>query len=275
VFEVAHAGQVDGLMLPLLIAALWARAANRPWLVGLFLGAATLVKLFPVLLLPALLPPLVTWRRGLRPVAWEQLRGGALPTLAAFAATLAAGYLGYASGEASAAGFLPQYFNENFNMGLARLLFEAAPALGQTGATLANAVTFGGLAALSAAFTLRPAQSGQQAFGRCAWLIGWFTLTTQNLFPWYLLWLLPLLALWVEPGRVFGLRLAPATAWLIFTGTSALAYLFFIRWRVVAWGQAAEFLPLYLLLLASAAAQSNLFAGRWSATRAHLARRGA
>jgi hypothetical protein len=262
VFEVAHAGHVDGLMLPLLIAALWARAAGRPWALGFFLGAAALVKLFPALLLPALLPPLFEWRPGPRLAAWTRLRAGALPALAAFGATLAAGYAAYGVGGANVAGFLPRYFGENFNLGLARLFFEAAPALGLSGATLANAVTFGGLGILSAVFVARPAQSARQALERCMWLIGWFTLTTQNLFPWYLLWLLPLLALQAEPGRVLGLRLAPATAWLLFTGTSALAYLFFIEWRVTPWGQAAEYLPLYALLLAAAAARWRALAVR-------------
>jgi hypothetical protein len=248
---VAHAGHVDGLMLPLLIAAFIARTSGRPWLAGAWLGAATLVKLFPVLLLPALLAPSPggqqpSWR------AW--LRAGPLPTVLAFGATLAAGYLLYWRGEATPIGFLPNYFNENFNLGLARLLFDAAPRLGLSGAALANIVTFGGLALLGAAFTLRPAASARQALLRCLWIIGWFTLFTQNLFSWYLLWLLPLVALFVEPGKLLGIRLAPAGAWLIFTGTVALSYLFFLNWRVVLWAQAAEYLPLYGLLLVSAAA---------------------
>jgi len=63
------------------------------------------------------------------------------------------------------------------------------------------------------------------------------------------LWLLPLIVVFLEPGRVLGFKLAPSTAWLIFSGTTALAYMFFIVWRVVAWSQVAEFAPLYLLLL--------------------------
>jgi hypothetical protein len=99
---------------------------------------------------------------------------------------------------------------------------------------------------------LRPAASGREALSRCAWLSVWFTLFTQNLFPWYLLWLLPLIVVFVEPGRLLGFKLAPMTAWLVFSGTIAFSYLFFVRWRVVPWGQAAEYLPLYALLLMSA-----------------------
>jgi hypothetical protein len=101
---------------------------------------------------------------------------------------------------------------------------------------------------LGAAFVLRPAADGRAALWRCVGLIAWFTLWTQNLFPWYLLWLLPLLAVFVEPGHLLGFRPNPALAWLVFTGTCALAYLFFIDWRVVVWGQVAEYAPLYVLL---------------------------
>jgi hypothetical protein len=248
VFEVAHAGHLDAVMLPLLIAAFWARVNEKPWLLGLCLGAAALIKLLPAVLLPALLPlpaqPALTTKGG----RWQP----AAQTLAAFAGIVVLAYLPYALGGAGATGFLPLYFNENFNLGLARLLFDLAGRWGLPRAALANAMTFGGLAALGAACVLRPARSGRDALARCVWLIGWFTLTTQNLFPWYLLWLLPLIALFLEPGRFLGFRLAPATAWLIFSGTVAFAYIFFIRWRAVPWAQAAEYWPLYALLLASA-----------------------
>ncbi len=245
VFEVAQAGHVDGLMLPLLILAFWARLKERPWLLGAALGAATLVKLFPALLLPALLPLAAqgTFRERVRPAA---------PMLAAMALTLLLGYLPYLLQTGTAVGYLPRYFNENFNLGLAKGLFALAPRLGWTGANLANAVTFGGLAVLGGLFILRPAADGLAALRRCIWLVGWFTLFTQNLFPWYLLWLLPLLAVFVEPGRLLGFKLAAPTAWLLFSGTIALAYVFFVRWQVVTWAQVFEYGPLFALLLLSA-----------------------
>lgn len=236
VFEVTHAGHVDGLMLLLLIAAFWARVANRHTLLGLSLGAATLVKLFPALLLPALLP-----------LSCGKIRAP-LKTLLAFGGAILAGYLVHLSGDASPVGFLPQYFNENFNMGLAHPLFEIAKGLGLPGSTLANIVTFGGLVVMSLFFIVRPAVSARTALMRCVWLIGWFTLFTQNLFAWYLLWLLPLITLFIEPGKVIGFKLAPMTAWLIFSGTIALSYVFFVHWRPVPEMQVAEYAPLYILL---------------------------
>lgn len=249
VFEVAHAGHVDGLMLPLLIAAFWARTANRHTLLGLALGAATLVKLFPALLLPALLP--LSW-----PLSRQTIRAP-LKALSAFGGITLVGYLVYAFWGASPIGFLPQYFNENFNVGLAHSLFEIAKRLGAPGATLASAATFGGLAVMSLIFVVRPAASAREALFRCVWLIGWYTLFTQNLFSWYLLWLLPLIAVFLEPGKFLGFKLVPMTAWLVFSGTIALSYVFFIRWRPAPETQIAEYAPLYALLLLSFVVRSR------------------
>jgi hypothetical protein len=240
IFEVAHAGHVDGLMLPLLILAFHARVTDRHGLLGVSLGLATSIKLFPALLLFALLPMP-------HPFSWRGLRD-VFKTIGGFVAVLVIGYLVYAVQGASPIGFLPQYFNENFNLGLAHGLFEIAQQWQVPGSTLVNVITFGGPAILSIIFVLRPAATGREALLRCVWLIGWFTLTTQNLFAWYLLWLLPLIVVLVEPGRFIGLKFAPMSAWLIFSGTIALSYLFFIRWRPISTVQMIEFVPLYATL---------------------------
>jgi len=241
IYEVAHAGHVDALLLPLLISAFWARATNRSGWLGLLLGAAILIKLFPILLLPALLPLPRPWSiKGLRP---------ALITLIGLAGISAAAYLIYAVQGSSPLGFLPQYFTENFNMGLAHGLTQLSKAIGLPRSTLVNLATFGGLAILSIGFVLRPAVSAKDALMRCVWIIGWFTLTTQNLFAWYLLWLLPLIALFVQPGKFLGLKFSAMSAWLIFSGLIGLSYIFFVQWKPYPWVQALEFLPLYLMLI--------------------------
>lgn len=241
IYEVAHAGHVDALLLPLLIGAFWARATNRSGWLGLLLGAATLIKLFPILLLPALLPQPRPWSiKGLRP---------ALITLSSFAGLIGAAYLIYAVQGVSPLGFLPQYFTENFNMGLAHGLVQLSKSLGLLPSTLANLVTFGGLAILLIGFVLRPAASAKEALMRCVWISGWFTLATQNLFAWYLLWLLPLIVLFVQPGKFIGLKFSAMSAWLIFSGLIGLSYIFFVQWKPYPWVQTLEFVPLYLMLL--------------------------
>jgi hypothetical protein len=241
-FETAHAAHVDGLVLPLLVGAWWARVRERDGLVGLLLGVATAVKLYPALLLPAL------WRPGDRQGWWR------LPV--GFAAGLGGCYLPYVwrSG-VEVLGYLPCYFGERFNMGLANALIPLLEWAGIDPNLGILALTLGALGAIGLAMVLRPAPSGEAAVRRCAWLIGAFTLLTQNLFSWYLLWLLPLAALFLEPGHLVGLRADAWTGWWLSCGLVALSYSFFIRWRPVPAALWAQFLPLYSLLLWDA--------GRW------------
>jgi hypothetical protein len=82
-------------------------------------------------------------------------------------------------------------------------------------------------------------------------------LLSQNLFSWYMLWLLPLVAIFMQPGKplqvwrfsIPTLRLDSWTGWWLFTGLVGLSYTFFIDWAPVPlaiWGQ---YLPLYAFLL--------------------------
>jgi hypothetical protein len=261
IFEVAHAGHVDGLLLPFLILAFWARVKERYGLMGAALGVGVLIKLFPLILLPALLPPLfapAVQTSNLRDRDrrdWkDRLAASGRPfitAIATFTGVIVIGYLPYVAGQHNALGFLPLYLNENFNMGLATIFREVAKANGLSPSTFANLITFGGLALLGAYYMLRPAADGRTALLRCVWLIGWFTLFTQNLFPWYLLWLLPLIVCFLEPGKLFGFQRSTVTAWFFFSGLIMLSYTFFIEWRVIIWVQLVEFLILYTLLLAA------------------------
>ena len=121
----------------------------------------------------------------------------------AFFLTVATCYLPYmvVSGK-GVVGYLPRYFQERFNMGLAGELvprfirWGIDPNLGMF-ALMAVALII-----LGVWMVLRPAVDATAAVRRCIWLIGAFTILTQNLFPWYLLWLLPLVALFLQPGRL-------------------------------------------------------------------------
>ncbi len=235
-FETAHAAHVDGLVLPLLVGAWWAKVRERDGLVELLLGLATALKLYPILLLPAL------WRPRHSRGRWR------LPL--AFALGLGACYLPYVwTSGSQVLGYLPRYFGERFNMGLAGLLIPQFERLGLDPDLSILVLTLGILALLGLVMVLRPAANGEAAVRRCVWLIGAFTLLTQNLFSWYLLWLLPLVALFVRPGRLLGLHADAWTGWWLFCGLVALSYTFFIRWEPVPAALWAQFAPLYGLLL--------------------------
>jgi alpha-1,6-mannosyltransferase len=239
-YETAHGAHVDALILPLLVGAWWARVHNRNGLVGVLLGGATAIKLFPAMLLPALWRPQDPRGRWQMPVA--------------FGVTVAlcyAPYL-YTSG-LGVIGFLPSYVGERFNLGLAGMLIPFFTRLGVDPNLGILVLTLGTLAVIALYMVVQPSRNGAQAVARSIWLMGAFTLLTQNLFAWYMLWMLPLLAIFVNPGIEFKRLRLPAldgwSGWWLFCGLIALSYSFFIAWRPVPLAIWSQFLPLYLLLI--------------------------
>jgi hypothetical protein len=248
IFETAHSAHLDGLMLPLLVGAWWARQRRRDALCGALLGLAAAYKLYPALLLPAL------WRPNHKQGRWQ------MP--AAFLGVLVASYLPAVLQQGSAViGFLPNYLRETFNLSplvqailasLRELNTGVLHGLGLAPLRELALLLLGGLALLGLYMLWRPAQEGETALRRSLWLIGVFTLLSHDLFSWYLLWLLPLLAIFLQParlGRLPVLRADAWTGWWLFCGLAALSYTFFIRWRPVAAATWAQFLPLYAFLL--------------------------
>lgn len=175
VWEIAGSGHVDAAMLAACMLAVLAARRGRAALGGLALAAATLVKLYPIVLLPAL------WRRG----DW--------PLPAAFAAAVVLAYLPYLSVGAGVLGFVPGYVAEEglahgqgFWLGdvVLRLVGVAIPTL----AYLAVAASVMAGVAWWVMTVLPPAQRA---------VAGGLALATTTLvvlsphFPWYFLWLIP------------------------------------------------------------------------------------
>lgn len=252
IFETAHSAHLDSLVLPVLVAAWLARVEGRDAWVGALLGFGTALKLYPALLLPVL------WRarddRGNSHPAWQ------MPM--AFVGGLVLPYLPFLLRGGSVIGFLPGYFEERFNMGLAGIItgyLDSSPngivraivEFAGNDQHVVNAIMLGVLALAGVALMIRPARDGQQAVRRSIWIIGAYVLFTEDLFPWYVLWLVPLLAISLRPGR-FGLRLDAWTGWYLFSGFVALSYTFFIVWKPVDWVALLEFGPLYALLVVPA-----------------------
>lgn len=235
-FETAQAAHVDAVALPFLVGAWWARVRERDGLVGILLGIATAVKLYPIFLLPALWRPQPARGRWLMPVA--------------FGLTLLTCYAPYVLRFGLQLGFLPNYFRERFNMGLAGLLLPLFQRWGLDPDRTLLLLNLALLAGLGLWMVWHPVSNGAGALRRSLWLIGTFTLLTQNLFSWYLLWLLPLIAIFLQPGAMLGLRVDGWSGWWLFCGLIGLSYTFFIIWRPVPWAIWAQFVPLYGLLLA-------------------------
>lgn len=250
IFEIAHAGHVDALYLPLIIGALLLRITAPPDRVsaryeigiGLLLGAATLVKLYPVMLLVPL------W--SVRDVQGK--RRGRLALLLTMFLTIAAGYAVYIAPGVDTLGFLPTYRREFFNIGpLPMALIQWAQA-NRIDFYLPILILMPLLVALvSLWFLIVPAQTARAAIQRCMWPIGIYLIVSHNLFSWYVLWILPLVALNLQSGRWLGWTLNAALVWWLFSGLVALSYTVFVTGYPQAWAIHVQFVPLYTLLTLS------------------------
>ncbi len=241
-FETAHSAHVDGLLLPFLVGVWWARVRERDGLTGFFLGIAAAMKLYPALLLPFLWRPRHPQGRWRMPLA--------------FGLTMGLFYLPYvlASGW-GVLGYLPRYVKEMFNVSplvsaLNHMFDGLELGLPNMLIPLALVIT---LIAAGWAIT-HPAPDARTALRRCILPIGVLTLLSQDLFSWYMLWLLPLIAIFLTPSdKGLGILKFPQldawTGWWLFCGLIGLSYTVFINGRPIKTATLAQFLPLYLFLL--------------------------
>jgi hypothetical protein len=147
-------------------------------------------------------------------------------------------------------GFLPKYGREFFNVSpLMRLVINWGAARGIPWYQAANVGMPLLLGLVSLWFIIRPAHQARGAILRCFWPIGIYLLVNHNLFSWYALWLLPLVALDLRLSSWRSLfALNGAFAWWAFSGAVALSYTFFLRWQIVPLAIWLQFTPIYILL---------------------------
>ncbi|HEV2802630.1 MAG TPA: glycosyltransferase family 87 protein [Pyrinomonadaceae bacterium] len=219
VWEIAGSGHLDALVVCFVALALLARQRKRDGLTGAFLASAVLVKLFPLVLLPAF------YRRG----RWR------LPL--AFCLTLAAGYLPYLSvGARRVLGFLPGYASEEglqsgerfFLLQLARALF------GEPRASVAAYAVFALLVmcALAAWCVCKRDADERDCARRAALLATVFTVLLSPHYTWYFVWLVvflcvlqarqlaPLLCLTAASFMLYGTWLGDSRAEMLYLNLS-------------------------------------------------------
>jgi len=175
-WEFAGSGHIDAALIALVVAALWAARHRRDGLSGLFLAGATLTKLYPAVLLPAL------YRR------WHWT----MP--AVFAALIIVGYLPFIRVGWQVFGFLPGYAGEEgfdaggtgfYLLGLLRRLPLLAELSGPAYAIGAIAI----LVALGAAIALTR-DNARSPFAAAAVLATAFMVLVSPHYPWYFAWLI-------------------------------------------------------------------------------------
>ncbi len=214
VSEIAGNGHVDGLALVAGAGVLAAWSTRRKGLAGLAVGWGALVKLGPVLLLPAL--------------ARAGGRRFVLATLGFISVAVAL----YASVGRGIVGGLPRYADEDLGSLAWYYLSQAI------GREEARAVLLVLLLAVLCVVALRAHDTIEQVARTSLVVLGGVLLTTAFLQPWYALWLLPFLAV------------TPAPAWLWLTGTLPLLYVFGLEGPPLPlWVRAAIYGPFVVLAL--------------------------
>jgi hypothetical protein len=175
-WEIASSGHMDSIAIAFLALALLFRFRDRPVLTGLALGMATLSKLYPIILLPAL------FRRR----EWKM-------PLYAFA-LIGFGYACYSSVGSMVLGFLPSYAREEgMNSGSRYFLLTLARNVAHvqgipTGVYLAFcALCFAGLSVWAYRKSEEPAGFLTTSFAFACVLM----LLFSPHYPWYFLWLVP------------------------------------------------------------------------------------
>ncbi|MCA1567543.1 MAG: glycosyltransferase 87 family protein [Acidobacteria bacterium] len=211
VWEIASSGHVDALVICFVALALLARRRGGDALTGALLAAAVLVKLFPLVLWPAL------YRR----------RSWRMPL--AFCVTLGAGYLPYLSvGARHVLGYLPGYASEEgLRSGERFFLPQLAGGLSGEARGAVAAYMFFALVlmlALAAWCLLRRERDEREYAGRAAVLASAFTVLLSPHYTWYFAWLVvflcvsgarfvaPLLCLTAAAFMLYGTWLGDAPA---------------------------------------------------------------
>ena len=176
IWEFAGSGHIDAPLIAFCVAALWGMRRRRDGLCGLFLAGATLTKLYPVFLLPAL------YRR------WDWRLPGA------FVVAIVIGYLPFVSAGSRILGFLPGYASqEGLNAqgeGFYLLdLLHRVPGLAAPDAKVYVLAAIAILAALSAVFTFRRHRA-PSPYEMAATLAALFMVFVSPHYPWYFAWLI-------------------------------------------------------------------------------------
>ena len=226
IFEIAYSGHLEGITVFLMMAAflLCALGKKMPAVVALALSSA--IKLYPALLLAAVL------NRG------ERIKG-----MLIFGFTFTLLYLPYWSAGGKISGFLPIYLKnpyESFNLGLKVLILYLFPYLNYY--FLSQLFILGMAAAgVIILFKFKPNEKIMWYALILAGLL--MVLMPASLHPWYVVLVLPLLVFF------------PSPAWLIFSCTVTLSYLKYVSSQGImpTWVLLAEYLPLFGILAAEVA----------------------
>ena len=222
IFEIAYSGHLEGVVVFLMVAAFYLTSINKKIPGYILLAICSGIKLYPALLLPAMI------RRK------DRIKG-----ILTFIITFSALYLPFVSAGNRIAGFLSTYLNnpyESFNWGLKNLIMRLFPGLDYS---LLSHLFILALMAVGLVIFIKE-KHGVQIIRYAYILVGFLiVLMPASLHPWYVILIIPFLTFF------------PSLAWLIFSATVTLSYLKYVTDMGVmpTWVLFTEYLVLFALLI--------------------------
>ncbi|MGH9760612.1 MAG: glycosyltransferase 87 family protein, partial [Blastocatellia bacterium] len=260
IWEGAHSGHVDVVFITFLSLALLAWAWKKPALTGVALALASLVKLYPALLLPVFLTSSDRFlnngddgseKPDREKVSLAHVFSKApavvfsrtnIITLISFVATILICYLPYLAGGSGALVDAQGYLQEEgfVNKGGRYMLLGLLRRLGHIPTPVYIAGALVTLAAAALWWLAKDKLTAVDVARGCLAMVGLYLLLTTPRYPWYFCWLVPFLAF------------VPEIAWFYLTGATVLLYtLWFIPNeypQVPLWLGASLYLPTLILL---------------------------
>jgi alpha-1,6-mannosyltransferase len=237
IFEFGASGHIDALMICLIAIALLARVRQRSGIAGIALGAATLVKFIPIIILPAI------YRR------WGK------KLLFAVLVTMAVCYLPYLLGAGTSVfGFLPQYSQEEglqngaryYLLDLINYLLEWCGVVHDLPPRIFNSIALAGLGMTAIwAFLRQTPLRREDNKPQEQWIFSAFVLALtfsvllSPYYPWYYTWL-ALFLCFIPNSAALTLTLI---AWPLYRS------LFEQSWDDLFRFQSRVFLPFFALLI--------------------------
>jgi hypothetical protein len=255
IWESAHSGHIESAALAFLAAALLAWSYKKPALTGAAIALATLVKVYPALLLPVFMMSGVAGSSERRGQEGRSTPGGRLARLraiclcksnlrmlAAFAATVLLAYVPYLTVGSGVTGYLSGYLREEgfVDSGNRYFLLGLVREVANVPAVLYSAVAALVLGWFALRALLLHKRTAADVAGVATSMVGLFLVLSSPRYSWYVAWIIPFLCF------------VPRAGWLYLSGASVLLYLLWLtdgHPGVPLWLGAALYLPALVLLI--------------------------
>jgi alpha-1,6-mannosyltransferase len=257
IWEGAHSGHVDSAFIAFLALGLLAWTYKKPAMTGVALGAATLIKLYPIMLLPVFLcgatnelseggAAAQSGYGGLKEVG-ARLRQALLgssgrKTILGLLVTIVVCYLPYLTVGRAAFGYLTEYIEEEgfVNKGGRYFLLALGRELVPIPTAIYSGLAVVALAAVGLVWIIKTKRDVIDVARGSIAIIGLYLVLTTPRYPWYYCWIVPFLCF------------IPRLGWIYLTGATILLYtLWFIPNEypnLPLWLGAAMYVPALVML---------------------------